>query len=304
MKRKMFILMLILFLSRNHTMASTWTNFDGPNAIRTGVDAIYGNKILGYYITPENVVINFVYDGSWTYFDFPGYEKSSNDIYGTKIVGRYIKDMNRPNIQGFIYDYSSNTLTSFPLFDFLGGIYGDKVTGYHNDYSSPSRAFISNTSDSLRFNLNSPPGAIGTWAFGIDSNDNIAGYFKDPSDKFHGILYNDTNYTVLDFPGAINTWAYHSDDTNVVGRYEDVTGLHGFLYDGNEWTTLDMPGAGPLGTNPRGIQGDIIVGSYYDVNGRYHGFIYDINGIPEPSTIALLISGLIVGGGLYLRRRK
>jgi probable HAF family extracellular repeat protein len=58
----------------------------------------------------------------------------------------------------------------------------------------------------------------------------------------------------------------------IVGLYEDGTGVHGFLYDRGEFSTIDVPGAvgtKALGINPEGH----IVGEYEDINGIVHGYV-------------------------------
>lgn len=60
------------------------------------------------------------------------------------------------------------------------------------------------------------------------------------------------------------------------------------------WTTLDMPGA--VATNAFGIDCSNIVGSYYNYDVGWRGFLYTI---PEPSTLLLL--GF---GGLALLRKR
>ena len=59
-----------------------------------------------------------------------------------------------------------------------------------------------------------------------------------------GFLYDEANWTTLDFPGASYTRALGIDGYNVVGEYEDGSGYHGFLYQIPGCVCGDLDGSG------------------------------------------------------------
>ena len=80
-------------------------------------------------------------------------------------------------------------------------------------------------------------------------------------------------WTTLDHPSATHgTTLFGIDGANMVGHYEDSSGIHGTLYDGSTWTPLDHPGASSTTLN--GIDGTNMVGFYSDSGGT-HGTLYD-----------------------------
>lgn len=118
-----------------------------------------------------------------------------------------------------------------------------------------------------------------TQAFGINDHGVVAGAFQTSADgRFHG--FSDTNgvYTTIDVPGAVDTFAQGiNNDGDVVGYYEDASGVHGFIETGGVFTTLDVPGANigaSLGTFAEGINDEgEVVGYFDDSLGQTHGFI-------------------------------
>jgi uncharacterized membrane protein len=79
-------------------------------------------------------------------------------------------------------------------------------------------------------------------------------------------------YTILNYPGANWTQALRMNARgDVVGIYQDATGMNGFLLRGKKYETLQYPGAAM--THARGIneRGDI-VGDYIH-SGKTHGFV-------------------------------
>ncbi len=118
-------------------------------------------------------------------------------------------------------------------------------------------------------------------------------------------------FTTIDVPGAdflTNVLGINSAG-DIVGDYQDATGVHGFLYDGVSFTTIDVPGASE--THAYGIDNtERIVGYFINIFGP-HGFVYDTGtytpfDVPgSPYTFAFGINdlGLIVGnasGGGFL----
>jgi len=87
-------------------------------------------------------------------------------------------------------------------------------------------------------------------------------------------------WTDLYMPGLENVSLNGISETKIVGSYKynsDYQPYYGLLYNlvTGAYTTIDRPGVGPLGTEVRDVNGDNLVGSYYDI--RWHGFIYSLS---------------------------
>lgn len=95
---------------------------------------------------------------------------------------------------------------------------------------------------------------------------------------YHGLLYNMLTgaWNTIDKPGAgaLGTEIRDIDSDNIVGSYYD-TRWHGFIYNltTQNWTTIDVPGNSSM--QPYGIDGDNVVGYYWD-GSIWHGFIYSM----------------------------
>jgi hypothetical protein len=105
-------------------------------------------------------------------------------------------------------------------------------------------------------------------------------------------------FTTFDVPGSTATQALGINGAGqIVGRFASSgNDSLGFLLSGGIYTTLDAPWANQKtiadGINDSGV----IVGSYLDTNGVYHGFL--ANAVPEPSGLILLTIGAGAIGAL------
>jgi uncharacterized membrane protein len=75
------------------------------------------------------------------------------------------------------------------------------------------------------------PGAIATFADGINSAKTITGTYLDSSGISHGFLYSNGRFRTVDFPGAVSTDISGINDVGmIVGDYTDANGAqHGFF---------------------------------------------------------------------------
>jgi probable HAF family extracellular repeat protein len=113
------------------------------------------------------------------------------------------------------------------------------------------------------------PGAINTYATGINNASQIVGTFQDSTRQLHGFLYTGGSFTQIDAPGAINTWVYGINNASqIVGYFQDQSGaiLHGFLYTGGSFTQIDVPGV--MATLPIGINNASQIVGYFQHQGR------------------------------------
>jgi hypothetical protein len=121
------------------------------------------------------------------------------------------------------------------------------------------------------------PGAQfdGTGLADVNNVGQIVGNFVDRSGSDHGFIYTRGTFTTIDAPGAFATFVQGINDAgDIVGRFDDKTGVHGFVRVGTMFRTIALPGAQfvlPTGINNTGR----IVGYFVDSAGRIHGFIDD-----------------------------
>ena len=83
-------------------------------------------------------------------------------------------------------------------------------------------------------------------------------------------------FTTIDFPGAIETEANGINDSGTIGgTFADASGvIHGFQATGRTFQMVDFPGATATMVYGINTQGDVLVGSYIDVAGVTHGFMF------------------------------
>jgi probable HAF family extracellular repeat protein len=143
---------------------------------------------------------------------------------------------------------------------------------------------------------NAPPGR--TFARGINTADQIVGFWDDDAFREHGFLYSGGSFTTIDVPNATLT---NVSGINNAGQIVGTYGFfHGFLYSGGSFSTIDVPMS--AGTNARGINNaGQIVGTYF---GGPHGFLYsggsfatiDVpNAFPGSTASGINDAGQIVG---------
>jgi hypothetical protein len=119
--------------------------------------------------------------------------------------------------------------------------------------------------------VNPPNDLNGSFAFGINSKEEMVGDYVDGAWISHGFLLNGTTYTVSDVPNSRYASAFGINDNGVitVTWYDSSNVTQSSLYDGSTCTTINVPGA--LQMNATGINnsGDVVF--YWENSlGRYH----------------------------------
>ena len=276
------------------SLAITYTTLDFPGGTSTEAHGIDGSNIVGSYTDATTKPHGFLYNGStYTTLDDPlGTQGTiAYGISGSKVVGTYYDATG--NGQGFLYDGSSYTTIDDPLAvgvenDAIG-ISGNTIVGLYGHAGSGFFGFLYN--GTTYTTLTAPLAAGDTDALGITGN-NIVGQYTDAGGVAHGFLYQGSTYTTLNDPLATaypQTTASGISGGNIVGFYTDSSTSHGFLYSGGTYTNLDYPLA--TSTTASGISGNRIVGYYTDSSDLEHGFVASV---PEPSTVATLIAGMLL----------
>src|SRR5437763_16661689 len=72
------------------------------------------------------------------------------------------------------------------------------------------------------------PGALATFAIGVDTAGDVVGYYIDANINYHGFLYAGGTYATIDYPGVMYTYLYGINDlSQIVGQ---AGANSGFLY--------------------------------------------------------------------------
>jgi hypothetical protein len=299
----LILIVSTLLLTAAHASNITFTTIDiSPiNPTNEAID-ISGNIIVGTYGDTGDKH-SFIYDGSKAIAlpDAPG-SSSGFDGFGTQAYGisgnRIVGTVGGSFLLGFMYDGSSYTTLEFPGIiptkTFVGGIDGNNVIGHYTDASKHFHGFLY---DGSNYKVIDDPTSTDTQLTGISGN-KIVGFSNN-----RGFIYDGTSFQTLPAgPDGSFLIPTGVEGNNVVGWYENFsneTGAHGFLYDGSSILTIDDPLADPLhgigGTVINDIEGNTIIGFYYDSHGGEHGFVAVV---PEPSGV-----GLQLLAALILRRR-
>ena len=134
------------------------------------------------------------------------------------------------------------------------------------------------------------PEATATFAYQLNSANEIIGYYIDSSGITHG--YTRDSAGILTFPidvaGATGTILFGNNDSNGgVGRYTDASGVtHGLYFiTPDDIQSYDYPGATFTSLNGINKLG-MVVGYYVDTAGVSHGLVAQVNatGTSKPNT--------------------
>jgi len=156
-----------------------------------------------------------------------------------------------------------------------------------------------------RFTQIDYPGASGTWAWGINSRGDVAGYYTGADNASHGFLLNAGHFTAIDYPGAAVTILHGiSARGDVVGEFgATATSAHRGFVLGTDgvYTAFDFPGATTtllMGINARGE----IAGQYTLPDGTRHTFLSNgarLTKIDYPGAVNTGTFGITPQGEVY-----
>jgi probable HAF family extracellular repeat protein len=142
------------------------------------------------------------------------------------------------------------------------------------------------------------PGAVHTWAYGINTSGQLVGSYTDASRSL-GFLFDQGSYTTLDVPGSTSTSAYGINDSGVVaGTFGTTQGafcggvltiidvVRGFLLNGATYNPVSFDKATDTAVLGINVSGEI-VGTYafidlFRCTTTFQGSFYDIYAIGVP----------------------
>ena len=142
------------------------------------------------------------------------------------------------------------------------------------------------------------PGAVSTDAHGINSEGDIVGVYRTPTE--HGYLLNTDSLTPIDVPNSLATSLQGINDRgDMVGGYCDVApcaveGNRGFVASDGEFTSIDFPDAQVTQAwkiNARRT----VVGLYHYGDGLWHGYLLqrgEFNKVDFPGARATFAFGI------------
>ncbi len=153
-----------------------------------------------------------------------------------------------------------------------------RIAGYYSDISG-DHGFQYDPANSVTpfiYPLDAS-GANATYAYGINSQNTVIGYYSAPSGQSFSFSYNGGTWQMpIMVPGSYSTRAVGIHDAEIMGFYSSSqTSLveHGFILSTDGWTFIDNPQA--YGTIIYGKNAaNQIVGACKDLKGKYHGFLY------------------------------
>jgi hypothetical protein len=166
------------------------------------------------------------------------------------------------------------TYTTFDAGYVAGINAADTVTGYRLQEKDGFVRAVDGT-----FTAFSVPGAIQTYALGINDEGTVAGAYTDSLVRDHGFVRAaDGTVTTFDVPAAYSTAAAAINNKGeIAGTYSDGHHGHGFVRaEDGSITTFDAPGAADTlvsGMNDK----HVIAGTFYDGSAE-HGFVRAADG--------------------------
>ena len=188
-----------------------------------------------------------------------------------------------PHTEHYIYE----TIT-VPGVDFLEVTASNDYGHYAGNTKNADGKLIAFTLIDEVFTTYDVPDSGQTVFYGLNNAGQAAGFYEDQNEITHGIILQDGELKVWNFPGALNTQIFGiGQDGQLLGDTIDENGnIQGFIGE------MQFNVAMAMSTYADDINAaSIVVGSYIDSDGIYHGFYslpdgsvhdIDIPNIPNP----------------------
>jgi probable HAF family extracellular repeat protein len=310
--------------SEAHAFGYTFTDINVPGSQPDSTDDFGLNnwgQVVGTYNDSAGNFDGFLYTGGkYVTVDAPG--ATDTFLYGINDLGQILgvsQNVNTGKIYVFLDTHGTftdvadaNAFLPMALND-RDQVFGEFLSGTLGYGVLTARGVITPV------NLSGAPQGS-AFLDGFNNRNQFTGAVCD-SVTCHGIIDANGVFTEFDFPHATFTSGDGINDLGqVVGPYSDSAGNeHGFIYTNGHFTTIDDPSASaPFGTIPLLIN-DLgqIAGYYFDAQGNTHPFLATpdlfsfatnaaaplAGAVPEPSTWAMMLIGLMGLGFVGLRRR-
>jgi hypothetical protein len=268
--------------NQGYTIAAPYTSFTNenfPGSVQTQVTGLNnGGTTVGFWANSNN-----------------GVGLDSN--FGFTDVGGSFTNVNNPA-----------TATTPPVFNQLLGVNNSNIAvGFYTDAAGVTHGYTYNiASNSFSANIDDPAAVGNTTAAAINNAGEIAGFYTDAGGAFHGFLDNAGVFTTLDAAGAMDTSLLGLNNLGeVVGFDIDAAGaMHGIVCGTVSHACVQVDDPNGIGTTTFNGVNDLgqIVGFYVNREDNTIGLL--ASPVPEPSSAALLLGGLIVLGVVSVRRRR
>jgi uncharacterized membrane protein len=119
------------------------------------------------------------------------------------------------------------------------------------------------------------PGAVVTTCMGVNDRGQIAGWYQDSGDAYHGLLLQHGVFTVIDYPGARNTLLSR---INNVGQIVGTTETLSFVYDLNSQVFSQVSFPGSLSTLVTSINDSGLIAGYFTDNAGFFSEGFELTG--------------------------
>jgi len=216
---------------------------------------------------------------------------AATGVSGSNVSGYYFNSGGVA--EAFLYNTNTGTLTPIDPGNthgtFAYAVSGNNVVGEYADSTGTDNGFLYNTGT---FTTIDPPGTESTTVSAVSGNNLVGTYAATVGDLTtqHAFLYNTGTFTLISPAGATSTYGNAVDGNNVAGTYTGSDGTsHGYFYN----SSIPVSSVSPLNPLPLtfqttsvptvtstqavGISGNYIVGTYTDISGVSHSYLYNIS---------------------------